>query len=268
MLNAVTIASYSFEANEPYVKVVKGFFSQIRNDVISISSIFMELKNKIAIITGASSGIGKSCAEALLQKGCIVYGLNRSAAAINHHNFKNITCDVRKLQDVEEAIALIVNQQRRIDIFINNAGLGHFGKIDEISVDHWHEMFDTNVHGVFYCMRSVIPHLKKNGGGHIINVASIAGKQAVLEGSGYSATKFALRAIGESVYRELRPFNIKMTTIYPGSTNTHFFSRLESKLASEEKIQPEDIAQSIVQILETNPDYLPADLEIRTMRAR
>jgi NADP-dependent 3-hydroxy acid dehydrogenase YdfG len=117
-------------------------------------------------------------------------------------------------------------------------------------------------------MRSVIPNMKKNMDGHIINIASIAGKQAVLEGSGYSATKFAVRAIGESVYRELRPFNIKLTTIYPGSTNTHFFSRLESKLSAEEKIQPNDIAESVIQILETNPDYLPSELEIRTMRAK
>lgn len=228
----------------------------------------MELKNKIAVITGASSGIGKACAGALLAKGCIVYGLNRSKSSVVHSNFTTIHCDVRNRDQVEKAIEQIISQHSRIDILINNAGLGHFGKIDEIGVDQWHEMFDTNVHGTFYCMRSVIPHMKQNKNGHIINISSIAGKQAVLEGSGYSATKFAMRAIGESVYRELRPFNIKLTTIYPGSTNTQFFARLESKLSPEEKIQPEDIASSVVQILETNPDYLPSELEIRTMRAK
>jgi len=228
----------------------------------------MELKDKVAVITGASSGIGKACAEALLAKECVVYGLNRSNFSIQHSNFINITCDIRDRIQVENAINEIIHKHDRIDILINNAGLGLFGKIDEISVNDWHEMFDTNVHGVFYCMRSVIPVMKRNVSGHIINIASIAGKQAVLEGSGYSATKFAVRAIGESVYRELRPFNIKLTTIYPGSTNTNFFSRLESKLSAEEKIQPKDIAESVVQILETNPDYLPSELEIRTMRAR
>ena len=228
----------------------------------------MDLKNKVAVISGASSGIGKACAENLLSKECIVYGLNRSKSSIQHSNFKSITCDIRDRMQVENAINKIIHEHGRIDILINNAGLGHFGKIDEISVDQWHEMFDTNVHGIFYCMRSVIPAMKKNNSGHIINIASIAGKQAVLEGSGYSATKFAVRAIGESVYRELRPFNIKLTTIYPGSTNTNFFSRLESTLSAEEKIQPEDIAESVVQILETNPDYLPSELEIRTMRAK
>jgi NADP-dependent 3-hydroxy acid dehydrogenase YdfG len=228
----------------------------------------MELKNKVTVITGASSGIGKACAETLLAKECIVYGLNRNKSSIQHPNFKSITCDIRDRMQVETAINKIIQEHGRIDILINNAGLGHFGKIDEIGVDQWHEMFDTNVHGVFYCMRSVIPAMKKNNSGHIINIASIAGKQAVPEGSGYSATKFAVRAIGESVYRELRPFNIKLTTIYPGSTNTNFFSRLESKLSAEEKIQPNDIAESVVQILETNPDYLPSELEIRTMRAK
>ena len=228
----------------------------------------MELKNKIAIITGASSGIGLAAAKFLLDKNCFVYGLNRREAAINHPNYFNIKCDIRNFNEVEKAVLDIEAQHNEIHILINNAGLGYFGKIDEMSNEQWLEMFDVNVHGLFYCIKTVAKVMKKNQMGHIINISSIAGKQAVVEGSGYSATKFAVRAIGESIFRELRNFNIKVSTIFPGSTNTEFFSRITHTLKTEDMIQPEDLAQSIIEILESNADYLPFELEVRTMRAR
>lgn len=228
----------------------------------------MELTHKTAVVTGVSSGIGLHTAQALLNKGCRVYGISRRGAAISHPDYTDLKADVGNFEQLEKALQVLTATQAPVHILINNAGLGYFGKIDEMPLEQWHEMFNTNVHGVFYCIKLLAPLMKKQTTGHIINISSIAGLQAVPEGSGYSATKFAVRAISQSIFRELRPFNIKVSTIYPGSTNTSFFDRIEHKLSYEDMIQPEELVKSIIHMLESDEAYLPFELEVRTMRAR
>jgi NADP-dependent 3-hydroxy acid dehydrogenase YdfG len=228
----------------------------------------MDLINKTAVVTGASSGIGLCTAKALLDKGCRVYGISRRGASINHPLYHDLKADVGDFAQFERAVKLIAANNHPVHILINNAGLGYFGKIDEMPLEQWHRMFNTNVHGVFYGIKLLAPMMKQQRAGHIINISSIAGLQAVVEGSGYSATKFAVRAISQSIFRELRPFNIKVTTIYPGSTNTAFFDKIEHKLNYEDMIQPEELVKSIVHILESDEAYLPFELEVRTMRAK
>ncbi len=228
----------------------------------------MKLEGKNAIVTGVSSGIGLETAKALLNKGCTVYGISRRGAAIHHHNYIDVRADIGNYAQLESVLQPLIISGQNADILINNAGLGYFGKIDEMPLDQWHEMFNTNVHGVFYCIKLLAPLMKKHQLGHIINISSIAGLQAVVEGSGYSATKFAVRAISHAIFRELRPFNVKVSTIYPGSVNTAFFENIDHKLSYEDMIQPEEMVKSLIQMLESDDAYLPFELEVRTMRAK
>lgn len=228
----------------------------------------MNLNGKTAVVTGASSGIGKAIAEALLQEGMHVAGWQRSAANIQHSQYTNITCNVGKQMEVLHAADETVKRLGGIDVLINNAGLGYFGKMHLMDETQWHEMFNVNVHGMFYCVKAIAPLMISKQSGHIVNIASIAGKQAVVEGAGYSATKFAVTAISSALFRELRQHNIKVSVVYPGSTNTHFFDNVEHKLRAEDMIRPEDIAASVVHLLKTPADFLPFELEVRTMRAK
>ncbi len=228
----------------------------------------MELKNKVAVVTGVSRGIGKACVEALLAKGVTVSGWGLRKPEFTHANFHFIHCNVKDPMQVANACAETIEKFSSIHILINNAGLGYFGKIEDMSLEHWHEMFAVNVHGVFYCLRNVIPIMRKQKLGHIINLSSIAGNTAVVEGAGYSATKSAVKSITHSVYREVRGDNIKVTAIYPGSTRTDFFSNFPNAMRAEDMIDPKDIANTIINLLETPDDFLPLDLEVRTMRAK
>ncbi|HZG01394.1 MAG TPA: SDR family NAD(P)-dependent oxidoreductase, partial [Chitinophagales bacterium] len=151
---------------------------------------------------------------------------------------------------------------------INNAGFGIFGKMHETSDADWHAMFNVNVHGVFNCTKAVVPAMIKQQSGHIVNISSIAGKVAVVDGAGYSATKFAVTAMSHAMFRELRQYNIKVSVVFPGSVNTHFFDNVEHKLKADDMIQPADLAQSILHLVNTPVDFLPFELEVRTMRAK
>lgn len=228
----------------------------------------MELKNKVAVVTGVSRGIGKACVTALIEQGVKVAGWGLRKPEYTHPDFHFIHCNVKDPTAVENACTETMEKFSAIHILINNAGLGYFGKLEEMSLEHWHEMFAVNVHGVFYCLKNVIPVMRKQKLGHIINISSIAGNTAVVEGSGYSATKSAVKSITHSLFREVRSDNIKVSAIYPGSTNTDFFNNFKHTLKAEDMIDPKDVANTIVHLLETPDDFLPLDLEVRTMRVK
>lgn len=229
----------------------------------------MELNGKTAIVTGASKGIGKSLVKALLQKGVKVTGWSRSAPDISHKNFHFVKADVGSHESVEKAFAeSLAFLENNVHILVNNAGLGYFGKMEELPVDKWREMFDTNVHGVFYCSRKAIPVMKRQQSGHIINIASIAGLSGIEEATGYCATKFALRGISQSLFKEVRKSNIKVTSICPGSVNTEFFNDVADVTANETMLSPDEIANSILHILETPDNFLTVEMELRPLNVR
>ena len=228
----------------------------------------MELKNKVAVVTGVSRGIGKASVEALLNQGVKVAGWGLRKPDYTYTDFHFIHCNVKDPTSVESACLETIEKFSSIHILINNAGLGYFGKIEDMSLEHWHEMFAVNVHGVFYCLKNVIPVMRQQKSGHIINISSIAGNTPVVEGSGYSATKAAVKAITHSIYREVRGDNIKVSVLYPGSTNTDFFNNFPNTMRAEDMIDPKDIANSIIQLLQTPDNFLPLDFEMRTMKAK
>jgi NADP-dependent 3-hydroxy acid dehydrogenase YdfG len=228
----------------------------------------MNLAGKIAVITGVSKGIGLAVANALLQKQCVVYGLGRSNAEINHLDFHFVKTDVRHAEEVRNAIKQITSEQPRIDILINNAGLGYFGFLDDISDEQWHEMFQTNVDGMFYCCKAVLPHMKKNQFGHIINIASTAALEGMPQVSAYCATKWAVKGLSESLFREVRDYRIKVTCVYPGSTKTDFFRNSPGIQPHDYMLMPEDIALMLVQALEMPDNFHTVNLEIRPLQPK
>lgn len=228
----------------------------------------MQLQNSIAVITGVSKGIGYELCHQLLEKGCIVYGLGRNNT-ITKPNFTFINCDVRNHQEVVNAFNHILNKHNnRIDILVNNAGLGYFGYTEEMPLEQWDEMFATNVNGLFYCCRQVLPTMKAAGIGHIINIASIAALEGMPQVAGYCATKWAVKGFSESLFREVRDFGIKVTCIYPGSVKTDFFRNSPNIKPHDYMLMPQDVALQIVHVLEMPFNFHTVNVEIRPLQPK
>lgn len=229
----------------------------------------MNLNQKIAVVTGVSKGIGLELVKLLIERGVIVAGWGRTKPEFSHENFHFFTCDVSVEDQVEKAyLATVSKLGFDIRILVNNAGFGVAGPIETMATEDWKSMFDTNVHGIFYASKRLIPGMKAADEGHIINVASIAGLNGVANFAGYAGTKHAVRGISHSMYMELRDFGIKVSTIYPGSIQTSFFDKIEGMQAHEHMMRPVDVAETIVQTLETHPNYFVADVECRPLRPR
>ncbi len=227
------------------------------------------LKGKYAIVTGASKGIGFEVVQQLLAAGVKVAGWSRSGTSLVHPSFSSIKVDV---SDYNQVVAA---HQASVDFLggsahflINNAGYGVVGSIDELSMEDWHGMFNVNVHGLMYCTKVVVPEMKAMDQGHIVNISSIAGRNPVANMSAYVATKHAVTGFGHSLFMELRDWGIKVTNVYPGSVATNFFDDISSISANENMMRPQDVAKSIVDLINSHENYLPVDLEIRPLRPK
>jgi NADP-dependent 3-hydroxy acid dehydrogenase YdfG len=229
----------------------------------------MDLQDKAAVITGVSRGIGLATAQALLGQGVVVVGWGRTRPDLDHANFHFIPVDVRDRQAVEQAHRETVEKLGQpVSILINNAGLGKQAPLEELAVADWHLMFDTNVHGLYYCTRALLPGMKKQEEGHIINISSIAGLNGVEDMAGYCATKFAVRGLSQSLFKEVRQYGIKVSCLYPGSVQTNFFDEIENMTANENMMQPQDIAATILHVLQSPPNYLHVDIEVRPLQPK
>lgn len=236
----------------------------------------MDLRDKVAVVTGASSGIGKAFSRRLVEDGAVVYGFARGEEKLDNtadqlgERFRPIPCDVRIEEQVEEAFGRIGSESGRVDVLINNAGLGIFGPVDEMSAADWNQQIETNVNGVFLCTRAAVPFMKKQNesagfGGHVINIASIAGRIGNPKLSAYNASKFAVRGFTESTMLELRDDGIKVTGVYPGSIETNFSS---SGGGTTHKMTVDDIASTVMHILKTDDNYLISEVVMRPLRPK
>jgi len=224
------------------------------------------MKSKTIIITGVSKGIGKETAELFLKNGWNVIGIGRNSPDINHNSFSYYACNISEFSSVEQCIKKIKNNvSSSIDVLLNNAGFGVFGSITELPIENWEEMFQVNVHGLMYVTREVVPIMKQQQSGHIINISSIAGLNGIVNGSGYAGTKHAVRGISHSLYAELRNDGIKVTAVYPGSVKTNFFDEVEGITANDNMLHPTDVAEAIWYLANTSPNFLPVDFEIRPL---
>ncbi|MCX6187358.1 MAG: SDR family NAD(P)-dependent oxidoreductase [Bacteroidetes bacterium] len=227
----------------------------------------MEIKHKIAVVTGVSKGIGYETCLQLLEKGAIVFGLGRNNN-ITHPNFTFIPCDVREFVSVELAFKQILSKHDSIDILLNNAGLGYFGMLEDTSIEQWNEMYQTNVNGIFHCCKMALPVMKKNQYGHIINIASTAALEGLPQVSAYCATKWAVKGLSESLFREVRDYKIKVTCIYPGSTKTDFFRNSPGIKPHDYMLMPTDVALAIIQAIEMPDNFNTVNLEIRPLQPK
>jgi NADP-dependent 3-hydroxy acid dehydrogenase YdfG len=238
----------------------------------------MELRDKVAIVTGASAGIGLAFSRHLVGRGAQVFGLARTKGRLEKARetvgeaFHPIVCDVGDENRVAAAVEQVVNDAGRIDVLVNNAGLGKYGRVDDLSVEDWDVQMSTNLRGVFLCTRAVLPHMRKQNevsafGGHIINIASIAGLLGNPTLSAYNATKFGVRGFSEAVMKEVRDDGIKVSCVYPGSIATNF-SAISGGGGSSNPMTPDDIASTIIHLLETSDNYLISEVVMRPLRPK
>jgi short-subunit dehydrogenase len=190
----------------------------------------MELAGKIVVVTGASMGIGEAIAKIFADQGASVVMLSRDASRLEEararvgHTERTLalTCDVRHREDIDRAIGLTVHHFQRIDVWVNNAGHGLLDSVAQLNMAACREMFDTNFFGAIGAMQAVIPVMRRQGGGTIINISSVAGHIPIPFHAAYSATKFALNAMGKAAGVELKNDSIHVLTVCPGYVRTAF----------------------------------------------
>ncbi|MES2579621.1 MAG: oxidoreductase [Pseudomonadota bacterium] len=181
------------------------------------------MKSKIAIVTGASSGIGAATAELLANSGYKVYGTSRKGAQATQRSYKMIALDVNSEESIETALSEIIKIEGRIDLVVNNAGFGVApGGAEESSIVQTKMIFDTNFFGIVRMTRAVVPYMRKQGEGRIINIGSILGLIPAPYMATYAATKHAVEGFSESLDHELRTRGIRVSVVEPGYTNTQF----------------------------------------------
>jgi uncharacterized protein len=222
----------------------------------------MEFKNLIVLITGASNGIGKTLALDLAQRGATVVGCGRSQARLEQtrHALRRarasstmIACDVGRRGEVQAMVAKVLAEFGRIDILINNAGIGMRGPFAETSVDLVEEIMRTNYFGMVYCTHATLPSMIARGSGHIVNISSVAGIIGTLNLSGYCASKFAMNGFSESLYYELRPQGIHVSVICPGPVRTDFnqtFADIEPKSPGFLMLEPETVSRLVIRAID------------------
>lgn len=234
----------------------------------------MHLTHKTAIVTGASRGLGAAIAAQLVKHQVRVFGLARSSETLSKlekqlgNLFFPVPLDITDQAAISEWFSQTFNNGYQPDILINNAGAGIFGKIEELPLEQWKNMMDTNLNGMYFLTREAVPLMKANAdSSHIINVGSILGKTSGMTKSAYSTTKFGVQGFSEALFKELRFSNIKVTCFNPGSIDTHFFE--ESGIEPHTNmLQPNDLAEMIVHILQTPDNFLVNDITIRPVDPR
>lgn len=237
----------------------------------------MALEGKVAIVTGGSRGIGFAIASTLVSRGVSVAisGLDTKhlkdaesrLATAGPGKSMTVRADVRSLADVTRMVDATVTAYGGLDVLVNNAGVGGFTEVAKQSPEEWQSIIDTNLTGVFLACRAAIPHLRRRGGGWIINISSLAGKNPFANAAAYCASKAGLNAFSEALMQELRYDDIRVSYILPGSVRTGFAGHSEDP-GTDWKIASEDVAQVVVDLLEQNPRSLASRIELRPSKPR
>ena len=233
------------------------------------------LRGKVALVTGGSRGIGLAIAHALAADGVnvSVTGLNDahlSAArpiieSAGPSSVETLRADVRRYEDIDRAINATVGRFGGLDILINNAGVGIFADVADMTMAQWSDVIDTNITGVFYACHAAIPHLRRRGGGFIINVSSLAGSNPFVRGAAYCASKAAVNAFSESLMQEVRYDNIRVSCVAPGSVATEF-AQGDAGKGADWKVAPAEVAEVVINLLRHPARSLPSRVELRPTR--
>jgi NAD(P)-dependent dehydrogenase (short-subunit alcohol dehydrogenase family) len=229
------------------------------------------LAGQVAVVTGAGRGIGAAIAQTLATHGAatVLCGRTRkmletSAAAIAQAGGQAevAECDVTDLQSVEAFAAGVDRTFGRVDILVNNAGIGGFGgPLHQLPPNAWEQILNTNLRGVYYAIRSFAPIMIRAKGGHIVNISSLAGKNALPNGAAYAASKWGLNGLSYSVAEELRSHNIRVSVICPGSTNTDLSPHVGKD--TSKMLQPDDIAHAVAMLVTQAPQSFVSEILLR-----
>jgi NAD(P)-dependent dehydrogenase (short-subunit alcohol dehydrogenase family) len=214
----------------------------------------MNMQNKVALVTGASSGIGEATAQRLSKAGYKVYGTSRRGGQAAQQLFEMLPLDVTRDESVEAAVRQLIQQEGRIDLLVNNAGFGVApAGAEESSIEQARSIFDTNFFGLVRMTRAVVPHMRKQGGGRIINIGSVLGFLPMPYGALYAATKHAIEGYSESLDHELRTRGIRVSVIEPAYTKTPFdanFLEPDAKLDAYHEIRAA-VTQRVKEVMAT-----------------
>lgn len=230
------------------------------------------LSGQVALVTGGSKGIGLGVARALVAEGVhvAITGRHQDTLAAAERELSGagpgrclvLNVDVRDFDAVNGAIGTIATTFGGLDVVVNNAGVGVFAKVAEMTPQQWADVIDTNLTGVFNVCRASLDALRTRGGGYILNVSSLAGRNTFVGAAAYCASKAGLNAFGETMMLEVRHDNIKVTTIAPGSVATSF-SGMSAGSEADWKITPADIGEMVVDLLRMDTRTLPSYVEMR-----
>jgi 3-oxoacyl-[acyl-carrier protein] reductase len=238
------------------------------------------LSGKVAIVTGGSRGIGLAIARALVADGVRVAITGRtpsdlSAARLSLERaapggldvVETVTADVRRYAEAERAVAATVARFGGLDILINNAGVGVFAEVADMTSDQWAEVIDTNLTGVYNACHAALPHLHKRGGGFIINISSLASTNPFKGGAAYCASKAGLNAFSEALMQELRYSDIRVSYVMPGSVATEF-AKEDPANGADWKIAPAEVSDVVLNLLRHDPRSLPSRVELRPTKPK
>ncbi|MBZ5515502.1 MAG: SDR family oxidoreductase [Acidobacteriia bacterium] len=235
-----------------------------------------ELRDKVALVTGGTRGIGYCIAEALLAEGARVFisgrdvGNLKSALGNLRRNAKDrvdgISADVRRYEDCRRLVQAAAERFGGLDILVNNAGIGIMKPVDQLTPEDWDATIQTNLSGVFYCCHEAIPLMRKRGGGYVYNISSLAGVNPFAGGAAYNASKFGLNGFSEAMMQDVRYDGIRVSYIMPGSVDTDLAAASGSRSRETWKLTGADIAKAVVDLYKFPQSALASRIEMRPSR--
>ena len=228
--------------------------------------------HRTALVTGGSRGIGRAAVETLADEGFHVFFCSRRPESVEQalerfrerfgDRVRGQAVDVRIEKDVDAWVGSVLERAGHLDVLVNNAGLGHFGPVTDLSGEHWREVIDVNLNGAFYVLRAVARGMRDRGSGFIFNIASLAGRNPFAGGAAYNASKFGLVGMSDAAMLDLRGDGVRVTAVLPGSVDTDFHSREDKSWM----MQPEDVARVVMDCLRFPARTLPSRIELRPTR--